>query len=139
MNQGGGQDGNQEQSDWLRGTVCPELRVSEQGVLTAGVKVEDDVRQAVDIDRVHDHRHDVAPTPEEGHRCHDRDEGAAQDQIHVGGTADIVRQPEGRQVRLRKPDTRYPSDVYDINSVFKEAVLDSRTRGQLLIEVGANK
>ena len=35
-------DGDQEQSAWLYRTECPELRVSEQGVTTAGVGVEDD-------------------------------------------------------------------------------------------------
>ena len=37
-------------------------------------------------------------------------------------------------VRLRKPHTRYLGDVYNNNFVFKEAVLDPRTRGRLLIE-----
>ena len=35
-------DGDQEQSAWLYRTECPELRVSETGVTTAGVGVEDD-------------------------------------------------------------------------------------------------
>ena len=79
--------------------------------MTEGSGVEDDVPQAMDLDRVDDHRHDVAPAPEEGHCGHDRVEGAAQDQPHFADPADVVRQPEGRQVRLRKPNTKYPSDV----------------------------
>lgn len=96
-------DGDQEQSAWLYRTECPELRVSEQGVTTAGVGVEDD-------------------------------EGAAQDQLRVAGPAATVQNSERRQVRLRKPHTRYLGDVYNDNFVFKEAVLDPRTRGRLLIE-----